>query len=77
MYSGILKCEEWVFWLVTNRWIDDNEIRLAVLTSASRFHTIFNRWKSHFYSCLHVLGVDDTRQTEIHIAELLIPEPGA
>jgi hypothetical protein len=41
------------------------------------FCTILNRWKSHFYSCLHVLGVDDTRQTEMHIAELLIIEPGA
>jgi len=40
------------------------------------FNTILNRWESHFYSCLHVLVFDDTRQAEMHTAELLIPEPG-
>jgi len=43
MYCGNVKCKEWVFWLVTNRWIDDNGIRLAELTSASRFSHYFEQ----------------------------------
>jgi hypothetical protein len=43
MYCGIVKYEEWVFWLVKSRWIDDNEIRLAELTSASRFSRYFEQ----------------------------------
>jgi hypothetical protein len=43
MYCGIVKCEEWVFGLVASRWIDDNEIRFAELTSARRFSHYFEQ----------------------------------
>jgi hypothetical protein len=40
-------------------------------------HSILARWRSHFSQLLKVHGVHDVRQTEIHTAELLVPEPSA
>ena len=40
-------------------------------------HSIFARWRSHFSQLLNVHGVSDVRQTEIHTAEPLVPEPSA
>jgi len=40
-------------------------------------HSIFARWRSHFSQLLNVHGVDDIRQTEIHTAKPLVPEPGS
>jgi hypothetical protein len=39
-------------------------------------HSILNRWKNYFCQLLNVHGVNDVKQTEIHAAELLEPEPG-
>ena len=36
------------------------------------FHSILNRWKYQLCKFLNVYGVNDVRQTEIHIAELLV-----
>ncbi|PNF43921.1 hypothetical protein B7P43_G02818 [Cryptotermes secundus] len=38
-------------------------------------HNILNRWKNYFSQLLNVHRVSDVRQTEIHTAELLIPDP--
>jgi hypothetical protein len=38
-------------------------------------HSILNRWKNYFCQILNVRVVNDVRQTEIHTAELLVPEP--
>ena len=38
---------------------------------------IFNGWGDHFSQILDVHGVNDIRQTEIHTAEPLVPEPRA
>jgi hypothetical protein len=35
------------------------------------------RWRNHFSQLLNVCGVNDARQTEIHAAEPLVPEPSA
>ena len=40
-------------------------------------HIILARWRNSFSQLLRVHGVNDTRQTEIHIAEPLVPEPSA
>jgi len=40
-------------------------------------HIIFARWRNHLSELLNVLGVNDVRQTEIHTAEALVPQPGA
>jgi len=40
-------------------------------------HSILARWRNHFSQLLNVYGVNDVRQTEIHTAELLVPEPSA
>jgi hypothetical protein len=40
-------------------------------------HSILARWKNHFSLVLHVHGVDDVRQTEVHTAEPLVPELNA
>jgi hypothetical protein len=37
---------------------------------------ILNRWKNYFCQVLNVL-VGNVRQTEIHTAEPLVPEPSA
>jgi len=41
-------------------------------------HSILSRWRSYFSQILNVVhGVNDVRQTEIHTAEPLVPEPSA
>jgi hypothetical protein len=40
-------------------------------------HSILNRWKNYFCQLLNVHGVNDVRQTEIHTAEPLVPEPNS
>jgi len=40
-------------------------------------HSIFARCRNHFFRLLNVHGVYDVRQTEIHMAELLVPEQSA
>jgi hypothetical protein len=40
-------------------------------------HSISARWRNHFSQLLNVHGVNDVRQTEVHTAEPLVPEPSA
>jgi hypothetical protein len=40
-------------------------------------HSILARWRNHFSHLLNVHGVNDVRQTTIHTAQLLVPEPSA
>jgi hypothetical protein len=39
--------------------------------------SILTRWRNHFSQLLNVHGVNDLKQTEIHTAEKLVPEPSA
>jgi len=39
--------------------------------------SILARWKNYFSQLLNVYEVNDVRQTEIHTAEPLVPEPSA
>jgi len=41
------------------------------------FHSILARWRNYFSQILNVHGVNDVRQTKIHTAEALVPEPSA
>jgi hypothetical protein len=41
------------------------------------FHSILVRWGNLSSHLLNVHGVKDVTQTEIHTAELLVPEPNA
>jgi hypothetical protein len=38
-------------------------------------HSILARWRNHFSQLLNIHGVNDFRQTELHMAEPLVPEP--
>ena len=38
-------------------------------------HSILARWRKPFSQLFNVHGVNDVRQTEIHTAEPLVPEP--
>ena len=38
-------------------------------------HSILARWRNHFSQVLNILEVNGVRQTEIHTAEPLVPEP--
>jgi hypothetical protein len=38
-------------------------------------HSVLNRWRNHFCQLLNVQGDNDVRQTAIHTAEPLVPEP--
>jgi hypothetical protein len=38
-------------------------------------HSILARWRNHFFQLLNVHGVNDVRQTVIHTAKPLVPEP--
>jgi hypothetical protein len=40
-------------------------------------HKILNRWKNYFCQLLNVHGAGDVRQTEMHTAELFVPDPSA
>jgi len=40
-------------------------------------HGILARWKNNFSRLLHVHGINDVRQTEVHTAESLVPETSA
>jgi hypothetical protein len=40
-------------------------------------HSILARWRNNFFQLLNVQGGKDVRQTEIHTAEPLVPEPSA
>jgi hypothetical protein len=48
---------------------DDNADLLAVS------HNILNTWKKYFSQLLNVHRAINVRQTEIHTAELLVPDP--
>jgi len=41
------------------------------------FHSILTRWRNHYSQLLNVHEVNDVRQTEIHTAEPLVPEPSS
>jgi hypothetical protein len=41
------------------------------------FHGILAGWRNHFYQLLNIHGINDVRQTEIHTAKPLVPEPSA
>jgi hypothetical protein len=40
-------------------------------------HSILARWRNHFTQLLNINGANDVRQTEVHTAEPLVPEPNA
>jgi len=40
-------------------------------------HSILARWRNHFSQLLNIHEVNDARQTELHTAEPLVPEPSA
>jgi len=40
-------------------------------------HSILDRWRNCFSQLFNVHGVNDVRQTEVHTAEPLVPEPSA
>ena len=40
-------------------------------------HSILVRWRSHFSELLYWHGLNDAKQTEMHTAEPLVPEPSA
>jgi hypothetical protein len=40
-------------------------------------HSILARWRNNFSQLLNIHGVNDVRQTEVHMAESLVPEPSA
>ena len=40
-------------------------------------HRIFVMYRKHFSQLLNLRGVNGIKQTEIHIAEPLVPEPSA
>jgi hypothetical protein len=41
------------------------------------FHSFLARWRNHFCQLFSAHGVSDVRQTEIHKAEPLVPDPSA
>jgi len=40
-------------------------------------HSILAKWRNHFTQLLHVHGVSNVRQTDIHTAEPVVPELSA
>jgi hypothetical protein len=40
-------------------------------------YNILNMWKNYFCQILNVHGINNVRQTEMHAAESLMPEPSS
>jgi hypothetical protein len=38
-------------------------------------NNILNRWKNYFSQLLNVYNVSEVRQIEVHMAEILVPDP--
>jgi hypothetical protein len=51
------------------------EHRITTVDQEADFHDIMLSWKNHFCHLLNSHGVHGVRQTEIHTAEPLVPEP--
>jgi len=47
------------------------------MTKVAYTHSILARWRNYFSQLLNVHEINDVRQTEIHTAEPLVPEPSA
>jgi hypothetical protein len=41
------------------------------------FHSVLARWRNNFSQLLNIHGANVVRQTEVHTAEPLVPEPSA
>jgi hypothetical protein len=70
LYKGINELKKG-YQPITNMVKEENGDLLA------ESHSILNRWKNYFCQLLNVHGVNDIRQTEIHTAEPLVPEPSS
>jgi hypothetical protein len=40
-------------------------------------HSMLNRWKNYCCQLLIVSGINSVRETEVHTAEPLVPEPSS
>jgi len=40
-------------------------------------HSILVRWRNHLFQLINARGINDVRQTEIHTAVPVVPEPSA
>jgi len=56
-----------------NHTLKVSEFARVVSSSSS----ILSKWRNHFSQLLPIHGVNGVTQTEIHTAELLVPEPSA
>jgi len=54
-----------------------NEVKDMKGDFVAASHSILTRWRNHFSQLLNLHLVNDVRQTEIHTAEPLVPEPSA
>ena len=70
MYRGISDFKK-VYQLRTNIVQDE---KCDLVTGS---HTILVRWRNHFSQLFNAHGISEVRQTEIHTAEPLVPEPSA
>jgi hypothetical protein len=68
LYRGVSECK--VGYRPTAKLIkDEKDDQLA------DSHSVLNRWRNYFCQLLNVQGDNDVRQTAIHTAEPLVPEP--
>jgi hypothetical protein len=70
LYRGIIVCKKYYQPRI-------NIIRDEKSDFVTESHSILARWRNNFSQLLNVHGVNDVRQTEIHTAEPLVPEPSA
>jgi hypothetical protein len=70
LYRGINECKKGC--QPINNFINDQDGDLLADS-----HNILNRWKNYFHQLLNVHGINDVRQTEMHTAEPLVPEPSS
>jgi hypothetical protein len=53
----------------------NNAVRDEKGDLVAEFHSILARWRNDFFQLLNAHGVNYVRQSEIHTAEPLVPEP--
>jgi hypothetical protein len=55
----------------------NNVVKVEKSNLVADSHSILARGRKHFSQLLNIHGVNDVRQTELHTAEPLVPEPSA
>jgi hypothetical protein len=53
----------------------NNAVKVEKVDLFADTHSSLASWRNHLFQLLNVHGVNDVKQTEVHAAETMVPEP--